>query len=261
LKPDTDNELPLKAFLLGELNPEEHLWLEQHLMTEETAFEELQIAEDELIDDYLTSSLSGIERENFDKLFLLTPQRQQKLGIARALKRYVKENGSKKSRWAGVWQNWRGFWHFRNPILSWSLAASLLLILLGGPYLMLKVSRLQMAPTSISMLLAAPGQSRDAGGAESVFIPAGTDLLRVELPMDPEDYSRFRVVLVEIDSGDEVYTQIFPKTESMVQDQALKFSITAEPLVYGDYVLRLNGAVLNGDFESIDSYSFRVIRD
>ncbi len=82
-----EHELPLRPYLLGDLNSDEQQRLEQRLMIDSAAYEELNCVEDELIDDYLEGALSGNEKQKFENYFLSAPERRQKLDFASALKR------------------------------------------------------------------------------------------------------------------------------------------------------------------------------
>jgi len=142
---DPTNDLPLKSYLLGDLNPNEQQRLEQRLMIDSAAFEELRWIEDELIDDYLEGSLSGSEKEKFENFFLSTPERRQKLSFAESLKRYVAVHSSKENRWSIWWNSSKALWRSQNPVYRWCLAASLLLIIAGGSWSIAQISRLQKA--------------------------------------------------------------------------------------------------------------------
>lgn len=142
---DLENDLPLKPYLLGDLNPDDQQRMEQRLMMDSAAFEELSWIEDELIDDYMEGALSGREKEKFENFFLSAPERRQKLSFAKALKRYATAHSLKENPWP-IWRNFRqAFWHPPNPVLRWALAASLLLMIAGGSWSVLQISRLQKA--------------------------------------------------------------------------------------------------------------------
>src|SRR5882724_403034 len=83
------DEVHLRKYLLGELNEAEQQALEERLMAETEFFDLLQVAEDELVDDYLRGALSGDERGKFESFFLSTPERSRKLSFAMTLRRYV----------------------------------------------------------------------------------------------------------------------------------------------------------------------------
>ncbi|HVG34293.1 MAG TPA: CHAT domain-containing protein [Pyrinomonadaceae bacterium] len=85
-----ENQKHIKHYLLGELSQEDQQrQFEEKLLTDDLLFEELLIAEDDLIDNYLSRRLTEKEKENFENYFLSTDERQRKLRFARALKKYV----------------------------------------------------------------------------------------------------------------------------------------------------------------------------
>jgi CHAT domain-containing protein/tetratricopeptide (TPR) repeat protein len=86
---EVNNDGHLRKYLLGELPEAAQQALEERLMTEAELFDLLQVAEDELIDDYLLGALSVSERSRFDGFFLSTPERRRKLSFAMALRRCV----------------------------------------------------------------------------------------------------------------------------------------------------------------------------
>src|SRR6266404_423631 len=88
------DEVHLRKYLLGELNEAEQQALEERLMAETEFFDLLQVAEDELVDDYLGGGLSAVERERFDSFFVSTSERRRKLSFAMALRRYVTDEGA-----------------------------------------------------------------------------------------------------------------------------------------------------------------------
>lgn len=62
--------------------------MELRLLTDGDYAEEMDIIVNELIDQYLEGSLTAPERERFEKHFLITSRRRQKLRVAETLRRY-----------------------------------------------------------------------------------------------------------------------------------------------------------------------------
>src|SRR5882724_5199 len=79
----------IRLYLLGKLADSEKERIEQELLGNEDLFEEILIVEEELADDYVAGKLGRAERTDFEKHFLVTPERQQNLRFAQALSRYV----------------------------------------------------------------------------------------------------------------------------------------------------------------------------
>lgn len=71
-------------YLLGTLSEEEKIRLEEEFFLEHAEFEQLEIAEDELIDRYVRTELSPEETRQFEKL-LISPRLSQRVEIARLL--------------------------------------------------------------------------------------------------------------------------------------------------------------------------------
>jgi CHAT domain-containing protein len=89
-----DDQLTIREYLLGQLNEDSCHEFEQRLLTDDGLFEELLVGEDELIDQYLSGELSENEIEMFEKTFLVTSARQQKLRFAKLFKKYARVHAS-----------------------------------------------------------------------------------------------------------------------------------------------------------------------
>jgi len=59
--------------------------LEELMLEDERYFERVMLVEDELIEDYQRNALSPDERQRFNKYFLVTPERREKLAYVEAL--------------------------------------------------------------------------------------------------------------------------------------------------------------------------------
>ena len=75
----------LRKYLLGRLDDSGEEQVERRLLSDGEFFEEYELIEDELIDQYVQQRLSDEERVLFEKHLLQSPQQQQKLAFARAL--------------------------------------------------------------------------------------------------------------------------------------------------------------------------------
>lgn len=80
----------LRQYLLGApLDEAVERSIEERLLTDDDFCDEIEIAEDELIEQYLGNELSASERARFEEDFLNTIERQQKFSVARTLNRYA----------------------------------------------------------------------------------------------------------------------------------------------------------------------------
>lgn len=89
MKQQTEDDVELRRYLLGELSHEEQLAIEEQLFLDGEYLLRLKATEDELIDDYVYDELTAKAREEFETHFLAQPERHEDVRIARALKRYV----------------------------------------------------------------------------------------------------------------------------------------------------------------------------
>jgi CHAT domain-containing protein/soluble cytochrome b562 len=86
-----NDDTPLRRYLLGELAPDEELKVEARLIADDDYLQQMELVEDDLIDSYASGELNARERENFERHFFITPERQSKLRLSKALIRQANE--------------------------------------------------------------------------------------------------------------------------------------------------------------------------
>jgi CHAT domain-containing protein len=150
----------IRQYLLGApLDASQQRSLEERLLTEDDYCEEMDIAEDELIEQYLSNELSASERASFEQAFLNTVERRQKFSVARALNRYAEtkaevhpapagkdgvelstigardaeDDAAKRSVHVSFWS--------RRPVVAYAVIAAVLAILVAGGLLWRSYSR------------------------------------------------------------------------------------------------------------------------
>ena len=85
------DKAPLKReYLLGTLSDEESVRLEEEFFADDKTFEEIEIAEDELIDEYLADGLSRTERDQFQKHLLGNSRISERVEFAKLLRQASK---------------------------------------------------------------------------------------------------------------------------------------------------------------------------
>jgi len=84
-----EQDTRLRHYLLGELSSDEEQLIEERLLIDEAFMEQMLIVEEELIGDYTTDNLSPQQQANYQKLFLASPEGQQKLQLSRILKQHL----------------------------------------------------------------------------------------------------------------------------------------------------------------------------
>ena len=130
------DERQICQYLLGKLGLEEQQRFEEQLMTQESLFDELMVLEDELIDDYLKGTLSPVDRADFEKHFLATPERQQKLQFAQALRKHVaaaalQQSPAPLSR-PSFWQSFLALVRAQSPSFRYGFQAALSAVIVAG---------------------------------------------------------------------------------------------------------------------------------
>jgi hypothetical protein len=82
-------EASLRRYVLGGLEEEARAGLEQQLVTDPDVFETLGVVEDELIEEYLDGTGTDLDRGAFEREFLVSPQRQARLRLAKSLRKHA----------------------------------------------------------------------------------------------------------------------------------------------------------------------------
>jgi hypothetical protein len=79
----------LRQYVLGELDEERRLELEERLILEPDLFEQLGPTEDELVEDYLENVLTAKQRVAFEQHFLRNEDRRWQLGFVKLMKEHA----------------------------------------------------------------------------------------------------------------------------------------------------------------------------
>ncbi len=78
----------IKAYLLGKASSIDEDF-EEKLMTDDEFFQEFQIQEEELIQDYVDEHLTNSEKTQFETHFLISKERQEKVNFAQSLRKHI----------------------------------------------------------------------------------------------------------------------------------------------------------------------------
>lgn len=269
----TEDQKTIREYLLGELAEEKQRQLEESLLTSHELFEELLIAEDELVDEYVAGLLSERERERFEGYFLSTPERVRKLRFARAFKKHIAATARESPASTGddlqnsSWMGWLPrFLHTRNPVLSYSLATVLLLVGAAGLWLIVRpygdtqiVTNGGPSPSRFFSVTLTPGVVRDAGEMKRVAVPADADGVQLRLELAADEYQSYRAVL-QTDEGREIFTGDKLRAEDAGGAKVVVLSFPARLLTHNDYQVKLSGIKTGGNLEDISRYYFRVVQ-
>lgn len=257
----------IREYLLGTLPQEQCRGLEECLITGDRLFEELLIAEDELIDEYLGGGLSEAERQHFASHFLQAPERRQKLQFAKTFGKYIESAGAggaaetfeSAAPDVSLRARLRRLFLAERPVLTLTLAAALVLLLVGVSWVIIRRSGTPERPHNSLAVTLTPRVVRDAGETKRVAIPAdvGTVGLRLALPAD--EYQTYRAVL-QSSEGAVVWTGDNLAVDAAGADRSVQCEVPAEVLGPDDYKVTLSGRLAENKFEDVAHYSFRVVR-
>ena len=275
MKSDDKTQDTIRHYLLGQAAQEDSSRLEEQILTDETFFQELLAVEDELVDDYLSNKLLPMELQSFENHFLLAPEHQRKLRFSRTLHKYldVAETPEVAKDYAAEnlspekpatikpspKRNFPWFLRFSNPILSYSLAAIMLLAVGGGSWVIVKNWGQPAQTGNVYVATLTPGLTR-AGGETSRFkLPPAGDTVELRLALPQSDYQTYRSVLLTANQS-----QVWASDDlTAVTESGTSFVVSRVPanlLAVGDYQVKLRGQARDGSFEDVDSYAFRVTR-
>jgi len=122
----------------------------------------------------------------------------------------------------------------------------------------------QPAPTgsvSIASFVLAP-QLRGAGGVPTLTVPAATGSLAMRLELEPNDFSTYRVVLLDTSGKRELWRSNQLTAKATGGGKALNVSFRADLVKpQTTYMLRVTGSSPNDGSEVIGDYQFRVVKN
>jgi hypothetical protein len=228
MTPSSDLQERLRRYLLGQLDEPAREQTEQTILTNDDAFEELLIIEDEITDDYLAGKLDPPARSAFEKHFLATPERYQQLSFARALEGHIARTARPAKR-AG----WPAFFSQQSLGVRASLIAIALAVVAGAVWFL----RNQKSSPSFATLTLTISQPTRAEGVEApkLHLPLREDSLRIVLLL-PERASGVTTYRVQLDTESGKTRTIDAHREN---DTAVSIDVPAAELEPGRYSIKL----------------------
>lgn len=285
-EPDNEQAI-MRKYLLGELDEPLREEVDERIVCDSAFAERLEVARDNLIDDYVFEGLTEGERKNFQNNFLLDDERRHKLRIAQALEVYVAEHEERQlatahESWA-VADRWRSALRLFQRHKFWvtlSFAVILLLVFftpkitrLISPKATAPVdeerarserqlaelnSRPLVATDPLSMELELqPTRLREGGELRKLLLNKEAIFVKLRLGFSSDvRYEKYRTVVRTVE-GRELFTIDDLKSELGVNVVVLR--IPSEFLLTGDYQIQLYGISEDGAPASVARYDFRVI--
>ncbi|MGH9904965.1 MAG: hypothetical protein ACRD8U_05185 [Pyrinomonadaceae bacterium] len=132
----SDDEV--RRFLLGQLSADEQPRFEQGLFLDSELEERVRLAEFDLADDYACSRLHAEDRARFEQRFLAGDDRKLKLNVSNVLRdRFAVTPGRVRTTPRFITQL-QDLLNFNRPIVKIAFGVVMLLITVGGAWIMIK---------------------------------------------------------------------------------------------------------------------------
>jgi len=249
------------AYLLEELPEEELKQFEDECFEQDCWPDQIIPVEEDLIDAYLRDELTQEQRQHFERNYLTTEPRRQRVIMAAALLRHVDERQSAQSpivvpltkpTWA---KRLNAFWS--GQTLPLRAAAALLLLAITGGALWLFLSRAPSHQTFATLALDISVSNNRAEGVQAgkVKLPLNADALKISLTLPGQlpTALRYRVEL-ENDRGETRQLEVAGQDA-----RSVSVVIPATQLSRGQYALKLFMTKADGTEQRVNgSYFFNV---
>lgn len=156
-----NREKLIAQYLLGGLPEEQQVEIEDRAFQDQEYLASITAVENDLIDEYVRDEMPETVRQNFENRFLASAERRKRVEFAKALTQITSEYAFKeKGAVAPVSVSWRdsldAFFRSLNPVAKFAMAAVVLLVLVGGAWLVTETLRLRTRLTTLQ----AENQSR-----------------------------------------------------------------------------------------------------
>lgn len=156
---EPSSERLIARYLLGELPEEQQVEIEDRAFQDKDYLASITAVENDLIDEYVRHELSAAERRRFEERFLASAERRKRVEFARALASVASETVVVEKPAAISWRDsLKAFISGLNPAGQFALAAIMLLLIVGGAWLLTETLRLRRQFTGLQ----AESQSRQS---------------------------------------------------------------------------------------------------
>ena len=260
----------MRAYLLGTVDTALKAEIEEKILYVPEVYEELLMVEEELIDQYVSSGLNKLERQQFETHFLITAERQNNLRFGQLLKRYINSHQvqdlAAASHVEKVAPAPRPFMFSparagNRPFITFCVAGVVLLgiVLLGWLSMRRPLpvsSKRNTEPVVVVTLAPGPTTSAD-NTTRQVNVPPKGYNLKLELELKNASFRNYRFELFHENKS--VQTSPALPIEAKGQQYVIPLTIAGEQLSPGDYYqVKLSGVSESGTDEFVENYSFRV---
>lgn len=264
----------IRNYLLGTLTEERREQVEQRLMTDSDYRDEVLMVESELVEDYLSDTLSADECDKFDKHYLSAPRQQKNLKLTKVLlKKAAQSTKPLPAAKPNLFRRLIIFFQSSGPRLQLA-TVSLILLAVVGAGVVLQMWRLRetsglreelaqlntaqsiLSPDSaVASATLLPVSVREQGALPRVTITPTVKVIQLRVPITSNAYQNYKVELRTIE-GEQVV-----EFESQRQaGEPLIVQLPARILEPNDYMLTVSALNAQGLTENLGEYAFRVLQ-
>jgi hypothetical protein len=228
------------SYLLVQMSEEESEQFEDECFAQKHWPSQVKLIEEELIDAYLHYDLSSEQRELFERNYLTTVARQERVRVVAALLRQVCPRDDVVEqpvvgRAEGTWAEWlKAFWGGRALGLRVASAVAALVIIGGVSWLYLSRVRPPRAVATLRLTSSVINRSEGVQ-VSTIKLPPDADALRVFLTL-PERATPAPHYRAELDSEDRETTTLAVEGQD---GRAIPVLIPASLLSRGQYAVTL----------------------
>lgn len=238
---NSDKDRLITRYLLRDLSDEEQIRLEEEYFGDEDFFEQMLVAEDELLDDYVRGGLSSRERELFEQHFMLSEKVRRRLEFARLLRQSTavaataETTRTQDPEPVSWWRSSLAYLRAQNPIMQFAQAALLLLFVALAlfsvarwrssergqtlarqepnqpqspqqrgtqqPSVNVPSNQNSKGPLPATLLLV-PGSLRGADEAHTLSIPKDAEQALVQIVLEKDSYRLYRAEVQKVQGQD-----------------------------------------------------------
>jgi hypothetical protein len=250
----------MRDYLLGTLEADQRSALEERILCDPQVYEQLLIAEKELIDEYVAGSLSKLEQHQFETHLLNTAERQKNLRFGRLLKeRLNSHRPAAETAPANSLPSYLALFR-KAPVLAIAGALVIGLGIVFFSWLMAQKSAedlvRQSAPGLVVVTLS-PNSTKAPGTTQLLTVPPRVSDVKLELELTNTGFHNYKSELFRGSEALDTRDGLIMEAKGD-RHRVVPVIIASRNLSAGEYQVRLIGVLDSGEEQFIDVYSFRV---
>lgn len=277
MKEETSGDAVLREFLLGGLDDEQRVRIEDQFLTDSQTREKILTAEQELIEDYLEDSLTTAEREKFVSRYARTSEQRRKLRITKSIKDWALSEAALPQTIpvkVSVWDRLRNWLRLQPAIIPVAVAILIAVVVVAvwlnrrldqqNRHYAIEQELAQLnSPSSVRevtpqvVLELSPVAPRSGEQTKEIALRGDVAVVELVLPWTRERYPKFRAQLSRVGDDDVTYT--IPELQAPSDSEpVIRLRLPTHFLRRGHYKIELSGIAADGTVGSSEEYPFAV---